>query len=253
MTRLVLRLISVVAAGTLAGCATSSPASLSPTATTAPPTVTPPPPATNTPTVEPTPTDTAVPATETPTQTATATPIPPTATPLPPTATPRLATHTVCATGCDFTTIQAAIDRLGAAQSTGADRGGDAIVEVTDAVHTEPGIVFGGGVEITIRGLGAEQTVVQAHETLEDSPERVFLIELGAVVTLENITIRHGRPSVDKEHGGGIDNHGTLTVRNCLVTDNSARGGGGISNRQGTLTIIDSTFRDNVALSLIHI
>jgi predicted outer membrane repeat protein len=75
----------------------------------------------------------------------------------------------------------------------------------------------------------------------------VFLVEAGAVVALERMTIRHGRPSAEEEHGGGIDNYGVLTLKNCVVTKNSARGGGGISNRQGTLTIIGSTFSDNVA------
>jgi hypothetical protein len=104
-----------------------------------------------------------------------------------------------------------------------------------------------GDITVTIRGLGADATIVQAHETLEDSPERVFLIMAGATVTLEKMTIMHGRPSVEDEHGGGIMNYGTLTVRNCVVTDNSARGGGGIDNRNAMLTIIDSTISNNVA------
>ena len=196
-----------------------------------------------------TPTETRVSPTETPTQSAAATAAfaPPTTTPVPPTATPRPATHTVCAAGCDFTAIQAAIDTLGIAQPTVDDPGGGAIVEVTDTVHTEPGIVFGSGSDITIRGLGADQTIVQAHETLDGSPERVFLVEEGACVVLEGMTIRHGTPSAEEEHGGGIDNHGRLLIRNCTVTKNSARGGGGISNRNGDLTIVGSTCSDNVA------
>lgn len=242
-------LLTVVALFALVGCTSSGPAraptpratlreSQSEVATTSKDTPVPP---GETPTLTPTP----IPPTATPTPTAT--PIPPTHTPMPPTATPRPATHTVCAAGCDFATIQGAIDRLGVAQSADAGQSSGVIIEVTDPVHTEPGIVFGPGVEITVRGLGWDRTVVQAHETLEESPERVFLVEEGAVVTLERMTIRHGRPSVEDEHGGGIDNHGVLTVRGCVITKNSARGGAGISNREGTLTIIGSTFSDNVA------
>lgn len=33
----------------------------------------------------------------------------------------------------------------------------------------------------------------------EKSPERVFLIEEGASVVLERMTIRHGRPSVQQD------------------------------------------------------
>jgi predicted outer membrane repeat protein len=157
----------------------------------------------------------------------------PTASPIPPPPLP--ATDTVCASGCDFSTIQAAVNA------------GGTIIEITDPVHTEAGIVVDGDITVTIRGLGADTTIVQAHETLEDSPERVFLIMEGADVTLEDMTVRHGRPSVEDEHGGGIMNYGTLTVRNCVITANSARGGGGIDNRHGTLTIVGSTIRNNVA------
>jgi len=174
-----------------------------------------------------------------PTATATDTPVPATATPLPPTPTPLPNTDTVCASGCDYTTIQSAVDDPANSQ--------DAVIAVTDLVHTESGITIGAGSAVTIRGLGAEQTVVQAWETLEDAPERVFLIEEGAEVVLEEMTIRHGRPSDESEHGGGIMNYGTLAVKNCIVTRNSAVGGGGISNRKGDLVIAGSTFSDNVA------
>jgi hypothetical protein len=146
------------------------------------------------------------------------------------------ATDTVCAAGCDFTTLQAAID--------GTAKG--AIIEITDPVHTEAGIVV--NKSVTIRGLGAGDTIVQAHaETPDEAPERVFLIEEDITAILEGMTIRHGRPSVQDECGGGIMNYGTLTLKDCVVTNNSAIGGGGVDNRRGTLTIIASTISDNVA------
>jgi len=113
-------------------------------------------------------------------------------------------------------------------------------------IHTEAGIVV--NKDVTIRGLGAADTIVQAHdETPDKAPERVFLIEEGATAILERMTIRHGRPSVQDECGGGIMNYGTLTLKNCVVTNNSAIGGGGVDNRRGTLTIVASTISDNVA------
>jgi len=166
----------------------------------------------------------------------TATPILPTATPMPPTATPLPATDTVCADGCDFTTIQAAMDDPGTTD--------DAIVEITDPIHTEAGIVV--SKDVTIRGLGAETTIVQAHETPDEAPDRVFLIEEGANVTLESMTIRHGKPSAQDEHGGGIYNYGTLTLESCVVTNNMANGGGGICN-SGVLALINSSVSDNTA------
>jgi predicted outer membrane repeat protein len=165
----------------------------------------------------------------------TKTPVP-TATPMPPTATPAPPTDTVCATGCDFTTIQAAIDD--ASTSAGA------IIEVTDPIHTEAGIVVHKGV--TVRGLGAENTIVQASDTPGEAPARVFLVEEGAAVIFERMTIRHGKPSLQEEGGGGIMNYGRLTLKNCVVSDNTANDGAGICNR-GALTVINSTVRDNTA------
>ena len=154
----------------------------------------------------------------------------------PPTEDPLPATVTVCTAGCDFTTIQSAVESSGA--------GGETIIEVLDPVHTEAGIVVNR--DVTIRGLGAEETVVQAHEALDEAPQRVFLIEEGATVLLQALTIRHGKTSVEREHGGGILNLGTLTVRDCVVTENIAGGGGGIASN-GALTVINSTVTSNVA------
>jgi len=155
---------------------------------------------------------------------------------MPPTATPLPATDIVCAAGCVFTTIQVAIDDPGTTDG--------AIIEITDPVHTEAGIVV--NKDVTIRGLGADDTIVQAHETPDEAPDRVFLIEEGATVILEGITIRHGKPSAQDEHGGGIYNYGTLTLKNCIVSDNIAIGGGGICN-DGALTLVNSTVSNNTA------
>jgi hypothetical protein len=185
-------------------------------------------------TQSPKPSNTSPPPTGTPTPSAT--PIPPTATPLPPTATLLPASDSVCASGCDFTTIQAAIDN--------PDTTSGAIIEVIDPVHTEAGIVV--DIDITIRGLGANATIIQAHEIPEQSPERVFHIVEGADVVLEKMTVRHGRPSKQEECGGGIMNHGTLTLDKSVVSDNVSNSGGGICNA-GTLTLINSSVSHNTA------
>ncbi len=216
---------------TVSGCGTSpSPTAtpVLPIATSLPPTETPPSTETSPPT------DTPIPPTVTPTPTVT--PIPPTRTPMPPTPTPLPATDTVCASGCNFFTIQAAIDDA----STEAG----AIIEITDPTHTEAGIVV--NKDVTIRGLGASETIVQARETLDETPERVFFVEEGAIAIFERLTIRHGEPSAKEECGGGILNRGTLTINHCVISDNVAIGGGGVSN-YGTLTIVASTIENNVA------
>lgn len=186
-----------------------------------------------------------------PTQTTsrpTDTPVPPTATTLPtlppvPVATLMPAVQaapsgaiTVCATGCDFGAIQAAIDAASTLDG--------AVIEIRDPIRTEGGITV--HKDVVIRGLGVDSTTVQAHEAADEAPDRVFLVEEGVSAVLESMTIRHGRPSVREDHGGGIMNQGRLTVRDCIVTRNLAGGGAGIANN-GELAVINSTVSHNTA------
>ncbi len=172
-------------------------------------------------------------ATLAPTQTA----LPPTPVVLPSTAlSGGQATHTVCTAGCDFTSIQAALDDETTTENS--------IIEIQDPVHTEAGISI--SKDVTLRGLGIDQTIVQAHADPDNAPARVFIIERNTTVTLESMTIRHGRPAERDQNGGGIRNFGSLTMMNCLVTNNRANGGGGISN-SGDLTLINSTISNNLA------
>ena len=54
-------------------------------------------------------------------------------------------------------------------------------------------------------------------------------------------------PNLLCSEGGGLWNAGTLTLINSAVSGNSAPFGGGIANRQGSLTLIDSDVLSNVA------
>jgi hypothetical protein len=164
--------------------------------------------------------------------------VPPTPFPLPATtdAEQPPATITVCRSGCDYTTIQDALD--------GADTGNGTIIEIQDSLHTESGITV--QKDVTIRGQEVRGTIVQAHLNSDDAPDRVFLIERGATVILKAMTIQHGKPAVEEGKGGGIRNFGALTLQNCVVRDNRANGGGGIGN-SGDLTLINSSVHGNVA------
>ena len=69
----------------------------------------------------------------------------------------------------------------------------------------------------------------------------VFIVNSGAALTLENLTVRDG--SVVGNGGGIINNGGTVNITNSTLSGNSASsggGGGGIFNG-GTLAITDST------------
>lgn len=180
-------------------------------------------------------------ATPEPTNTLTPSIMPPTLIPLPSESSEieQATIYTVCTNNCRFSNIQDAIDR--------ADTSEVVIIEILDPVHTEAGIVINR--DVIIRGLGTEQTIVQAHGMPDEAPERVFLVKSGAIVVIENMTIRYGKPEIETEKGGGIRNFGTLTLRDCIVSENSANGGGGIAN-SGDLTLIDSMVKDNIAYGI---
>jgi hypothetical protein len=144
--------------------------------------------------------------------------------------------YTVCASGCDYTAIQAALDD--AAFQAGS------VIQVKDAVHTEADIVL--RVDATIQGNGAEQTIVQAHEQPKGVKLRVFDIEQGVTAVIRDMTIRHGNPTKTPQDGGGIRNLGSLRLENVVVSDNSGSAGGGVSN-EGELTMLNTTIAHNEA------
>jgi hypothetical protein len=177
-------------------------------------------------------------ATNTPKPSSTPTVIPPTPISLPviPEDLDQPVDYSICGIGCSFRTIQDAV--------AAASEEGSTLIEILDPIHTEAGIVV--NKNVIIRGLGADQTFVQAFETSDGAPDRVFLVEKGVSVVIADLTIRHGDPADKDQNGGGIRNSGSLTLVNAVITDNQANGGGGISN-SGDLTLINSTVRDNLA------
>lgn len=141
---------------------------------------------------------------------------------------------TVGREGCDFASIQEAID-----QSTGAH-----VIRLIDAIHTEGGITV--SKDVLIVGNGPEGTIVQAHGDIEASTERVFLVEEGAFLTLNGLTLRHGHPSECPKGGGAIANYGTLWLIRCVLRDNRGQCGGALMN-EGRFYAFDSMFLDNAA------
>lgn len=135
-------------------------------------------------------------------------------------ATPTGTTYTVCASGCDFSSIQAAIDA-----ATSGDTISLAAETFTESFYVDDKA-------LTIQGAGAENTVVQADNTPGTASDRVAAIYADAKVTLAATTIRYGvAPDPGpgfSSLGGGIYNVGELTLTYTIVTDNEADNGGGI-------------------------
>ncbi|MEM7129405.1 MAG: Ig-like domain-containing protein [Chloroflexota bacterium] len=143
------------------------------------------------------------------------------------------ATLTVCASGCDHTTIAAAI---------GAATAGDTI-DILDPVHTEAGITI--NKDLTIQGQGAENTIIQGHANFQQASDRVFQVNSGNVV-FKNLTIQHG--ATIRKGGGILIGGGTVTVDASHIISNTAgQTGGGISNGSMLNVINDSLIKDNFA------
>src|ERR1700722_10690801 len=71
----------------------------------------------------------------------------------------------------------------------------------------------------------------------------VFTVNNGVNAVLNGLTITHGNGA----NGGGILNHGTLTINDSTLLDNSASASGGGVYNDGALTVNDSTFSENNA------
>jgi hypothetical protein len=66
-----------------------------------------------------------------------------------------------------------------------------------------------------------------------------------AAVLLENLVITGGASTVN---GGGIENAGSLTIKDCTFFSDEAESNGGAIYNSGTLAAMDSTFYNDVAL-----
>jgi hypothetical protein len=89
--------------------------------------------------------------------------------------------------------------------------------------------------------------------TLDGNQAGTTLVVRNATVTLSNLTITGGA-TID--HGGGIiNNFGTLTLNDSTVRENTAMGrtadGGGIFNNNGTLLLQSSTVSGNTATGTV--
>jgi hypothetical protein len=143
-------------------------------------------------------------------------------------------TWTVCASGCDYASIKAAI-----AAPTTLD--GDTLA-IAAGTYTEAGIMV--DKSLTLQGEDRATTIVQAAATRDAATDRVFTIASGVTVTLQELTIRYGHTA---GLGGGVHNAGTLTLSHSTVHSNKAHPDGGGVYNAGTLTLTHSTVRGNAA------
>jgi hypothetical protein len=95
---------------------------------------------------------------------------------------------------------------------------------------------------LTITGQGAETTIIERTATIGESPFRILTVGAAGTLTLQRLTLRGGGSGI----GAGINNSGTLTLIDCILTHNFAVfAGGGLFNDGGTVTITHTTFDGN--------
>ena len=146
-------------------------------------------------------------------------------------------THTVCASGCDFSSIQAAIN---------AAISGDTL-SLAGETFTEP---FTVSKSLTIQGAGTENTILQAAESQALATSRVISVTEGVTITISGVTIRYGKVSgttFPDGYGAGIFSQGTLNVSQSAIVSNTATYAAGLYiDEGGSANIVDATFSGNI-------
>jgi hypothetical protein len=98
---------------------------------------------------------------------------------------------------------------------------------------------------ITIKGPGASDLTVQRDPNAV--PFSIFTVDSGVTVSLSGMTISGGNDF----SGSGVDNSGTLTVRNSIFSNDSAfqngggEGGGIFNGIDSTATVVNCIFTGN--------
>lgn len=136
----------------------------------------------------------------------------------------------VCASGCPFTSVQAAV----AAASPGA------------TITICPGVYTGNitiNKNLALIGAGDEANPAAGTILNGGGVSRVIDIGAGLTVAIHGVRITGGAAS---GNGGGIRNFGISTLVDCTVVANTAISGGGIVNG-GQLTLQGCDVRENTA------
>ena len=152
--------------------------------------------------------------------------------------------------------------------TTRADRvdAGDGVLSLREALaaadripHTADRIEFDttamGGSRIVLAGRAlvtrSEVTIDGGDGVTLDAAHRSRVLETGADLALERVTVTGGRDSGDNALGGGIFAGGTLALTECTLTGNEAlgtySGGGGAIWSTGVVDLVRCTVSDNYA------
>jgi predicted outer membrane repeat protein len=135
-------------------------------------------------------------------------------------------------------------------QISGSLHGGGADTIAFDPFAvTEPIVLTGTQLELRLPGATAVVTIDGGGGVTVDgnNASRVLLVDAGARVAVDHLTVSNGQIQGFGNNGGGILNAGILTLISSVISASSAYSGGAIYN-SGTLTVSDSTLSGNSAV-----
>jgi hypothetical protein len=133
--------------------------------------------------------------------------------------------------------------------------GGTNVIQFTGAAASGTILLNGGNFglptimnNLTIQGPGASTLTVQ-RPTADPQQFGIFTVGAGVVSTISGLTITGGDATSAPMGGGGINNYGTLTVNDCVITGNQTTVTGGGINNQNKLYVNRCTISNNQAYS----
>ena len=158
-------------------------------------------------------------------------------------------TFTVCASGCDFSMIQDAVNAAVSGTTITVGSGRYAENVIINQVSSPKKFI------LTIGGAGAASTIVDGNGV-----SSVFtIVGSKAIVTVRDMAIRNGLApgtgAVVPTEGGGVfaGLGASVTIDSCIVSGNHADHGAGVAAEDSTLTISRSTISDNTAIGAVYV
>lgn len=104
---------------------------------------------------------------------------------------------------------------------------------------------------LVITGPGSDLLTIRRSSAGGTPDFRIFRINPGQTVSMLGLTLTNGSAvgAPGSNSGGGISNDGTLTLSDCVITNNSASASGGGLSNGGSLTVNNSSVSNNTASS----
>jgi len=121
------------------------------------------------------------------------------------------------------------------------------VVSLSQANGAATALLGGGGIEnLAGASLILFQTTVSDNKALGNNFGGGILNEGRATLVLAQSTLSNNQALSHMAGGGGLENLGTATITNSVVSNNRSPDGAGVSN-DGTLNVADSSFIGNVS------